>query len=202
MSKFYQGLFIFIILGLLWIFFRAAYPLSPPVLKEKFSVCDITDNKSWEKLQPQEVNIQFKNEKNYLQVIINKFESSAFKQSFQASLIEKPQNKTDNIAFYCKTFIPMGVLYKANKINAVIRADQKIDLKVSLWRSLFGGIETESKLEPKGNNEFVLISGQLEKKDKPKINWLMGDYNQVGFVINSDNIRGKLIIEIEKVYLE
>lgn len=185
MIKFYQGLVIFIILGLLWIFFRAAYPLPPPVLKEKFSVCDITDNKSWEKLQPQEVNIQFKNEKNYLQVII-----------------EKPQNKTDNIAFYCKTVIPLMTLYKANKINAVIRADQKIDLKLALWKNRYGGIETESKLEPKGNNEFVLISGQLEKKDKPKINWLMGDYNQVGFVINSDNIRGKLIMEIEKVYLE
>lgn len=185
MIKFYQGSFISIIFVLLWIFFRAAYPSPPPVLKEKFSVCNITDNKAWEKLQPQDVDVQFKNNKDYLQVIV-----------------EKSQSKTGDIAFYCKTLIPVDALYKANKINAVIRTDRKIDLKIGLWKDRYGGIETESKLEPKGDNEFVLISGKLETKEKPKLNWLIGDYNQVGFVVNSDNIRGKLIIEIEKVYLE
>ena len=117
-------------------------------------------------------------------------------------LVITSQTKTDHLTLSCKTKIPVDVLFRAKAIYVSVYSNQEVSMKVFLHGKGSGPYPTSQRIFPKLSKEVNLVAFDLDEINRPKINWLVGDYDGVTFEINNFKSLDSITVNIQKVYLK
>lgn len=103
---------------------------------------------------------------------------------------------------YCKTFIPLDTLYKANSFTLVIKADQQLDILVQFMNNKdFLFTLNSATLIPTSETETFLTI-KLDDNPFPKINRLVKDINTVNIIFSKFDKTKPINAQILNMYLQ
>lgn len=164
-------------------------PIKPKPLASHFQACDIVNLSSWQSIHGEIKQITgFKtfesNPTEYLELIY--------------------ENPKDNPYFFCKTYIPQKILYKALKINLRYKINQPAKIEIGLHRVGQGPAWKPISIEEESIDKVItstwLIDENLSRE--PKLNWLSGPYERITFAVTEFDRAKPLILIVYEVYLE
>lgn len=165
-----------------YIILRSAFPNLPEPLTEEFKVCNFDDLNSWagERAQAYSLTSQ----------------EDGSQKFFELVFAEPPSH---GIMFWCENFIPHDVILRANTINTILEINQKVNMQLSFYRKKGGGPTWENiSIDP---NRAVSVSHPLDRPKDRKINWLVGEFGQMAFLITGYDYKKDVRIKIYKTYL-
>ncbi len=163
-----------------------AINLPPSNLKNTVMICDTKNLGSWSADQAQP---------RYFKSITTQDNKIAFEANYI--------NTDKIITFSCKTKISVNNLYEAKQLQVKILTSQKVDFLISLSRNGIGGPSPATyTIKPDKNGEPNIINMNLDSKDRPKINWLTGDYNSVQFRFTNFDTSKELNVKIYDAYIQ
>ncbi|HEX6977532.1 MAG TPA: hypothetical protein VF185_04265 [Patescibacteria group bacterium] len=173
-----------LILDLLILAMAIQFP--PSILKNFITICDTKNLGSW----------------SADQALPQYFRSTSVtgkETIFEASYV----NTDKTITLSCKTKILVSDLYQAKNLYARILANQQTDVLISLSRKGNGGPRpTPTTIKPNKNGDPNIVWINLDSKDRPKINWLTGDYDTVQLRFTNFDTTKELNIKIDEIYIK
>lgn len=164
------------------ILIRFSIPGTIPKLKEPFSLCKSENIQLWKGQTPVKIE--------------------ALKKDDEVILEISPDKQVNRFVFECNTPIPLNILFRANSLYVSISTNTtNIEVTAYIHRNGSGGIAPDPK-RISSTNTFENIFYEFDKEYRPKVNWLVGDYNRIVFDISNPNGSKDTKIYINKVYFQ
>lgn len=161
---------------------RAVFPVLPKPLNKKIEICQKGTISTWKG--------------EWTQVVATRSKNMNPGELFEVIYEDAP---TDGLMFWCEASISHQVLLKANTINVVVETNQKVNIQLSFYRKSGGGPTWENiSAAP---NRVVSISHPLDRPKDRKINWLVGEFGQMAFLVTGYNYEKPVRIKIHETYL-
>lgn len=109
----------------------------------------------------------------------------------------------NNVNIFCRGFIPLNTLSKANSLKILVSSNQQIKIAPSIRRVGQGPLWLPFEGATKKLNEPILHTQPLDIiPDYPKITLLSGDYEGINFSLDGYDSNKPLVLRIYEVYLE
>ena len=182
-NKIWDRFLIILVVFSLWVLLMAIFPNYPAKFTESYNLCDTSNLSSWVR----QSDVLFKN-----------VSSPTGENTLQVT----SQRYINSLMFSCDIKIPIDILFRAKKIYVDVYSSQEADMTIFLHRRGFGPFLAPKRIFPKliANGNLTILD--LDDIHRPKINWLIGDYDEITFEINNFQPLDNITINIKKVYLQ